>query len=372
MPFSLAAINCHETIFAVFVDLKKAFDTVNHIILLQKLEHMGIRGNLLLWITNYLHDRYQRTFANNLLSEAKPVHCGVPQGSILGPLFFISDVKSYVGGSEIGLYADDTVIYSHAMDRTAALADLQGKLNRFVEWSRINALTINAQKTKFMVFGTRSKVKKGKTSKLTIGNTQILQVPSFKYLGFTLDPVLSFSKHLSCLLCSVTHKMYVLGKIRRFINEYTAIRIYKAMILPYFDYADIVYDKARQCDLDTLQRAQNRGLKICMSVNVMTDNNYVHSHSKDPKLFNRRKAHLRNFMYQRKTNESLLDVVDVGTRSRDAPLFKTKFPRNEAYKRSVLYNGATEWNSLSVDVRNVDHFLPFKYLQRQWLKTTIP
>ena len=138
------------------------------------------------------------------------------------------------------------------------------------------------------------------------------------------------------------------------------------MILPYFDYADIVYDKARQCDLDTLQRAQNKGLKICMSVNVMTDTNYVHSHSKDPKLFNRRKAHLRNFMYQRKTNESLLDVVDVGTRSRDAPLFKTKFPRNEAYKRSVLYNGATEWNSLSVDVRNVDHFLPFKYLQRQW------
>ena len=139
----------------------------------------------------------------------------------------------------------------------------------------------------FMVFGTHSTVKRGKSSKLTIGHTQILQVPSYKYLGLTLDPVLSFSKHLSCLLCSVTHKIYVLGKIRRFINEYAAIKIYKAMILPYFDYADIVYDIARQGDLDKLQRAQNKGLKICMSVNVKTDTDYVHSHSKIPKLSNR-------------------------------------------------------------------------------------
>ena len=77
-------------------------------------------------------------------------------------------------------------------------------------------------------------------------------------------------------------------------------------------------------------------------------------------------------MYQLKSNESLLDMVAVGTRSRGAPLFKTKFPRNEAYERSVLYNGATEWNSLGVDVRNVDQFLPFKYLQRKWLVSTIP
>ena len=235
----------------------------------------------------------------------------------------------------------------------------------------MNALTINAQKTKFMIFGTRSKVKAAKRTNLVISGTSIQQVPSYKYLGFTLDSVLSFSNHVTSLLNTNTHKMYIFGKIRRFITEYAAIRIYKAMLLPYFDYADIVFDKARQGDLDKLQRAQNKGLKICMSVNVRTETDFIHTHTKVPKLHNRRKVHLRNFMFLRKSKETLLDVIDVRTRARDAPLFKTNFPRNEAYKRSVLYNGATEWNSLSVETRNVDHYLPFKHFQRLWLASTI-
>ena len=105
-----------------------------------------------------------------------------------------------------------------------------------------------------MVFGSRSKIKKAKNAKLSIGNVQIQQVTSFKYLGFTLDPVLSLSNHTSSLLNVISDKAYILSKIRRFITEYSAIRIYKAMLLPYFDYADIVYDRARQKDLDKLQR----------------------------------------------------------------------------------------------------------------------
>ena len=110
------------------------------------------------------------------------------------------------------------------------------------------------KKTNFMVFGSRSKIKKTKNAKLSIGNVQIQQVTSFKYLGFTLDPVLSLSNHTSSLLNVISDKAYILSKIRRFITEYSAIRIYKAMLLPYFDYADIVYDRARQKDLDKLQR----------------------------------------------------------------------------------------------------------------------
>ena len=117
--------------------------------------------------------------------------------------------------------------------------------------------------------------------------------------------------------------------------------------------------------------AWNECLKICMLTNVKTNTDHVHSHTKVPKLVNRRKAHLRNFMFRRKGNADLLDVIEVRTRARDAPLFKTEFPRYEAYKRSVLYNGATEWNSLSIDTRNVDLFLPFKFLQKRWLNSTI-
>ena len=83
------------------------------------------------------------------------------------------------------------------------------------------------------------------------------------------------------------------------------------------------------------------------------------------------KVHLRNFMFQMKNDTNLLHSSDIGTRSRDAPLFKTKIPKTEAYKRSVLYNGAIEWNSLSVDLRNMDLLLPFKFHQKHWLSETL-
>ena len=367
------AINNNETCLAIFIDLKKASDTVNHRILLLKLERVGIKGDLLRWISNYLHKRSQRTFANNILSSTLSISCGVPQGSFLGPLFFIlyiNDVKEYINNINIGLYADDTVLYSCNAYWVQAQKDLQLELNKFVEWSDKNELTINTQKTKFMVFGFRSKVKRAKNASLKIANAYIQQVPSFKYLGFTLDPVLSFANHISTLLSIVTHKSYVIGKIRIYTSEYSAIWIYKAMLLPYFDYADIVYDRARQLDLDKLQRVQNKCLKTCILSDIRTDTDYVHQHTKVPKLENRRKVHLRNFMFQMKSNENLLCSTDICTRLRDAPLFKTKIPRCEAYKRSVIYNGAVEWNSLSAELRNIDLLLTFKFHQKRWLTET--
>ena len=219
---------------------------------------------------------------------------------------------------------------------------------------------------------TRSKVQKAKNLSIAVGNVQIQQVPSFKYLGFTFDSVLSFTNRIATLVNVISHKAYMLSKIRRFITEYSAIRIYKAMILPYFDYADIVYDKAHKMDLDKLQRAQNRCLKTCLLDNCKTGTDLVHSRTKVPKLENKRKVQLRDFMFQRKNNESLLDKAEIFTRSRDAPLFKTDFPKCEAYKRSVVYDGALEWNTLEVYTRNVDHLLSFKFMQRRWLQSTIP
>ena len=124
-------------------------------------------------------------------------------------------------------------------------------------------------------------------------------------------------------------------------------------------------------DLDKLQRAQNKCLKICMLTNMRTDANFIHPHTKSSKLEKRRKVHLKNFMFQKKLDRTLFDVANAHTRARDAPLFKVKIPKIEAYKRSTLYNGAIEWNSLSVDVRNVDLLLPLKFLQRRWLMNTI-
>ena len=126
----------------------------------------------------------------------------MPQGSILGPLFFIlyiNDVASILGDIDIGLYTDDTVLFTHDPDWLKAQNELQSTLDQLINWCDKNELTVNLQKTKFMIFGSRSRVKRAKNSKLFIKGTSIQQVPSFKYLGFSMDSVLSFSNHISSL-----------------------------------------------------------------------------------------------------------------------------------------------------------------------------
>ena len=142
------------------------------------------------------------------------------------------------------------------------------------------------------------------------------------------------------------------------------------MILPYFDYADIVFSKANQTELDKLQRAQNRCIKICLLVNNKTDNDYIHAVTKIPKREFRRKVHLREYMYLQLRKPWLLDVKSVNTRSRVAPLFHIKIANTITYERSVQHNGAFKWNNLTPDIRNVDHYQIFKFNQLKWFHNT--
>ena len=114
-----------------------------------------------------------------------------------------------------------------------------------------------------MAFGTRHKVKTCKEVVVRIEDTNLQVVPSYKYLGFVLDSILSFNHHVSTVIKVVAYKINLLSKIRRYLTESVALKIYKSMILPYFDYGDVIYDAANKCILDKLQRLQNRGLKIC-------------------------------------------------------------------------------------------------------------
>ena len=204
------------------------------------------------------------------------------------------------------------------------------------------------------------KFKKNKNLTLNIANQQLQQVPSYKYLGVTLDSVLSYSNHITTILNTVSHKSYILSKISHYITKRSVIRIYKSMILPYFDYADIVFDKVNCSELEKLQRAQNRYLQICLLANNKTNTDYIHSITNTPLLKFIRKVHLRNYMYTNLGKDWLLDVKPVNTRLRDAPLFNVKKSNTTAYDRSVQHNGANEWNCcLSTEIRNVDHYSLF-------------
>ena len=233
-------INEGRTTIAAFVDLRKAFDTVNIHILIDKLQCAGIRGNVLKWCKNYLSNRSQCTFVNGVKSDLQSITCGVPQGSVLGPLFFliyVNDIQGAVENCGIKLYADDTVLYQSGVNVDEARGKLQKSVTEFKNWCDINALTINASKTKLMAFASRSRVKKCKNVDVRIGGKKLKIVPYFKYLGLTLDPTLNYGKHIASVTRLICYKMTLLAKLKKYLNANSALLIYKTMLLPYFDYA---------------------------------------------------------------------------------------------------------------------------------------
>ena len=141
---------------AVFIDLKKAFDTLDHEILVNKLYHYGIRGIVLEWIVSYLSKRKQFVQINDISSEHKTIRCGVPQGSVLGPKLFniyINDLCNVSSMLRCVLFADDTTIICSKYDLKELCTEVNNELNKVdSDWFNINKLSLNLNKTNFMLF----------------------------------------------------------------------------------------------------------------------------------------------------------------------------------------------------------------------------
>ena len=230
------AMNNNQILIATYIDAMKAFDTVDHEILLQKAEYYGIKGLNLEWLRSYLTERYQCTIANNIISDNKLISCGVPQGSVCGPLLFlvyINDITRILKYCKVSLYADDTVIYIADENVNTALDLLQNDLDNLSTWCTRNKLTINSKKTKYCVYGMRSNVKKSKTTNtvLSLNNNILDRVCSYKYLGFILDDHLTFNKHITELCKIVSHKLYLLAKVRHYLTTVACISVFKSMVL---------------------------------------------------------------------------------------------------------------------------------------------
>lgn len=273
--FILNNMNSGKATAALFLDLKKAFDTVDHDILISKLDDFGVKGSALNWFKSYLTDRSQIVSVNSNFSDPQGINIGVPQGSILGPLLFIIYINSLPINvtCKCVMYADDTTLLCSSTDPEELKSDLSLNLNRIGKWFQVNKLTLNVKKTKLMVFGSPHILKTFDNISLTYNSDVIDRVDSYKYLGVMFDPCLTWCNHINKISSSVSKRIGLIRRIKFFLPNSTLRMLANALIMPHFDYCSSVWSNCNARSSDSLQILHNRLARVLLSADIRTSVN---------------------------------------------------------------------------------------------------
>ena len=244
----------------IFLDFSKAFDTVNHEILLCKLSHYGIRGKALEWFRNYLNNRKQYVSLNQQNSSLKEIEYGVLQGSLLGPLLFIVYINDFSRSSDVLsfiLFADDSnVFFSHNNPNTL-VHTVNSELQKVTQWIRANKLSLNLQKTKYMLF---SNTIEALPIDIIFDDTPLEKVSHIKFLGIIVDSKLSWKLHIDNICKTISRNIGIINRLKFHIPVSSLLMLYFSLILPYLNYGILAWGNTYQTFLDRLLLLQKRSL----------------------------------------------------------------------------------------------------------------
>ena len=253
----------------IFIDLRKAFDTVNHDILLKKLEHYGVRGTPLQWFKSYLSNRKQYVFVNGYSSELKGISCGVPQGSVLGPLLFLIYINDLPNISKIFkffLFADDTNIYYESDNLKQLERTVNKELQWLNHWLNVNRLSLNISKTNFVIFHPYNKpVRESITIK--VNKKAISEVKYVKYLGILIDSNLSWKYHINNLVKKISRAIGVMYRVRPFVTKNIMMNLYYSLIYPHLLYAIQIWGSTFENYINKIVVLQKKLVRV-MTFNV--------------------------------------------------------------------------------------------------------
>ena len=226
----------------VFVDLEKAFDTVHHDILCEKLKHYGLRGKVNELLKSYLSNRKQFVTINGFDSETRDITCGVPQGSSLGPLLFlmyINDFRLCLENTSCGHFADDTfIIYSSAKLKTIETV-VNTELKQVIKWLGLNKLSLNAAKTELIFFHSKRRPINFDSISIKFNGIKLIPVDHVKYLGMYLDSHLSWEYHLHELSKKLSRANGILSKLRYNAPIDICLQVYYSLFYSHLIYYDL-------------------------------------------------------------------------------------------------------------------------------------
>ena len=357
----------------VFIDFSRAFDCIDHQILLSKLKLYGLDRMSIQFISSYFKNRYQTTVIDGNVSTVEKVTYGTAQGSILGPLIFIiyvNDLFNEINDkNNIIMYADDTLITSSSKSSRESVLSCQMMLDKIMAWCDKNKLTINIKKTKCMYINSHENQP---NVKLSINDVELETVNHFEYLGMHIDNKLSMGKHVESILKKARCKLGILYKIRQFISCKTSLLIYKVMIRPHLEYGDFIIESSNVGNIDKLERLQEKCLRLSeyQAPAKRKEMSMLKIKFRIEDLKIRRKRSLLRLMHNQSKNAVNLvqERPNMILRSDKKIKMKSDFTRLTKIQRSPYYRGLSLWNTLPEYIQRESSKVKFKVEVKTYIK----
>ena len=376
------AVEKNETTIGVYLDLSKAFDTIDHDILLYKLDYYGFRGIVLDWFRDYLSNRTQYVSYNNNKSDLKTILCGVPQGSILGPLLFnlyINDITNTSTLLDFLLFADDTTILFSSSDIVSKIPMINRELSEVSNWFKANKLSVNATETNYMIMGTQHMTSMEDHSvgnvDIILDKTKLKRVDKTKFLGVTIDENLSWKNHIDGITKTISRNVGMINK-RKFIIPKRILRtLYCTLVLLYINYGILIWGKACKTYLEKIHKLQKWAV-------IIISNSHYRSHSAPLiqkhdilNVYNSYKLELGVFMYKyfngllpmsfNTFSTKLSDIHNYDTRNKSN--YNPTRNRKVFADKAIRTTGPIIWNSIDKSIKNVISTKYFRILYKSSL-----
>ena len=352
-------LNDGNITLGLYLDFSKAFDTIDHQILFKKLFHYGIRGIALDLLKDYFLNRKQFVCFDNNNSPLLNTSCGVPQGSILGPLLFIlyiNDISNVSTKLFPIIYADDSNLFIQGKNITDMVAVLNTEVKKVSEWVNSNKLSLNISKTNYMVFK-RKNYRVHVPDDIIINNNIISRVYTIKFLGVILDSHLTWEKHINYIRNKISKSIGIINKVKRLINRSTFITMYYSFIYPYLSYAIELWGNSSKYNLDALFRQQKKIIRMICNAPYLAHSLPLFTDLKILNVFQLYQYQLGLFMFKIHNNccptavRSMLSEYvfdhEYKTRSKSQSKFKIPFYKLSICQKNIKYKIITFWNYIT-------------------------
>ena len=359
---------------AIFLDLKKAFDTVSYDILLKKLDHYGIRGDALILIKSYLSNRKQFVSFGDSISDLKDVTIGVPQGSVMGPLLFllyINDLPNATTHLRPILFADDTTLHYGHKNHEILVRHMTHDLAQIHNWLIANYLTINIEKTYFMIFTLRHQPQ---VNRITIHDKTIERQHKGKFLGVILDDTLSFKDHITQISKKLSKVVGILYKIKVIFPLDILRHLYLTLFYPYLTYCVLAWGKINRSTLNPIYLLQKKAIRILTNCDSRAHTNPLFRAQEILKMDDVYILHSLTYMFKILVLNKYPSLLDELTAAQPRHAYNLRnhqlIARRSRIKKcdqDILFQGIRNWNSLPQTIKEVRNLKPFKRKCKEFL-----